>query len=308
MDTNSIQNTAPTSPQAPQQSNGGSMTQMSSGPAGILYTISNELTTIYNQLQASYDEMTKAEAKVQQKTIDTAATAQVAAATKQAYGILSEAIGAGIGAIMTIGGFAAKYVGTGGLLDLNKQVEKQNSTLQTLGETKKLLPPQGNLIVADATRDPVATNLRANNMKQGIYAEPGDEHLPADQLQRQRQDAVNTMSAEEHSNMMKDINKKIPRAEKELNNLYTRMQYKEQNIDQIINLGNSAVTAGSKGANAAFTAQAGQAQATQQVANGVTQMASGTGEATRQNIAANYNKVSEAINSASQGAKAYAQT
>lgn len=307
MATNAIQNTAPTSSQAPQQS-GNLLNQMSSGPAGILYTLSNELTAIYNQLQASYDEMTKAEAKVQQNTIDTAATAQIAAAHKQAMGIWSQAVGSGIGALLTIGGFGAKYFGNGGLSDLNGQVEEQNTTLQSMTETKKLLPPQRNLVVADAERDQAAVNLRANNMKEGIYTQLGDETKTPEELERLRQDAVNTMSVDEHNNMIKDLDKKIPRAEKKLNELYTRMQYSEQKIDQYVTLANSGVNSISQGFNAVYTGQAGEASATQQVASGMTQMASSTGEATRQNIASNYSKVSEAINAASQGAKAYAQT
>lgn len=308
MDTNTIQNTAPASSQATQQSGNSLMNQMSSGPAGILYTLSNELTSIYNQLEASYNEMTKAEAKVEQSTIDTASTAQVAAATKQAYGIVSEAVGAGIGAVMTIGGFVAKYSGTGGLNDLNNKVEAQNSTLKKLGEIKSLKAPPREITIGDNAKKEQEINARAENMKKGIFTQQGDEKLTPKQLQQERQSAVNKMSEGDYNAMIKDNDKNISDADKALNKLYTQMQYKEQNIDQIINLGNSGVTAGSKGANAAFTYQAGEAQATQQVASGVTQMATSTGEATRQNIAANYNKVSEAINSASQGAKAYAQT
>lgn len=297
----------------------GSMDQVNSGPAGLLYTLANDLIKIYNQLQKLYNEITVAETNVQATTITAGADAQRAASQNQAFSIAFEAAGAFAGAAITLGTSIAEGKSN---LENSNAMKPQEEELNRLNDLDKLTPLQTDVVVAGgsethppAVPPPVDSDVldRANSLRMDpAYLSADDRQLlqsDYEQLKEKNQEAVNAMQGpKEYETFKSNLQERISAKEKAVNTIQSRIQSTQSSFQQTGSIASNLINAGTSGGKAYFTNKSGQMEAVKQVNDGVTRLASGTADTTRQGIAQDYAKVSDVIASARAGAQAYAQT
>lgn len=303
MQTNTTQNNASNPTQGSLPSYGG-MDQVCSGPAGMLYSLSNQLITIYNDLQTLYGKVAVAETNVQQSTITASAIAQRDAANQQSFTIVGQAIESGIGAAVSIGTMVGENLVTKGIDD---QIGNAEGKLSPLKELESLEP--GAPIAAHMIGDPgilPATSIatRTTALKNGTY----DFGETPQVAKINNQKAIDQMTPQEFTDFKKALNTKISAGESNVNTLQSRRTYVQNRANTFGQMTTGAVNGSLKGWESVTTAAAGNAQAQVQVANGVQGMANSTADAARGSIGQDYAKVSDVIAAARQGAQAYAQT
>ncbi|GEM_PF-6962327 len=281
----------------------GGMNQVSSGPAGLLYSLSNQLIQIYNQLQNLYGQVANAETTVQQDTIISGAAAQTDAAIQQSNSIYFQMGEALFGGVATAGSTAFEAYKGGDLDNQMGDLEKEKAPLEQLDKLQK--KEDLNFGRTIGTREPTGTEItaRVNELKSGKYANTGT-HDP----EVINQKAINEMSDEDYTQFKKDLDNKLMDKEKRINTLQSRRQVQQSSYNSYSQIGTQMANSAFKGGEATTTARAGQAQAIQQTSSGVQQMAGSTADSSRGSIGQDYAKVSDAIAAARQGAQAYAQT
>jgi hypothetical protein len=304
MATNLSQNVASNTPQAPMQPYG-LIGQLSSGPAGVLYSLANQLIAIYNRLQELYNQMTQAETLVQRDTITAGAKAQMSAASSQAWSIGCQAFGAFASAgITAFTSYTAQKGNKASMEKLGVQ-EKELAPLKSLDDLKKTGP---NLNVGEEGLESahVATQRASDftNQRNYHFEETGDAKV----IEQRNQDAINTMNADEYKLFKTNLAKEIESKTSEINTTQSKIQAHQSTWQTYGQIASSLTNTGSQAGQAGFTYAAENARASQQVANGITQMASSSADNTRGNIGQYYAKVSDVIAAARQGAQAYAQT
>jgi len=304
MTINTTPNTPSSSPSSPQPY--GSMNQVNSGPAGELYTLSNELIAIYNQLEQLYNEMTVAETKVQSTTITAAADAQRASATAQAWSYGCQAAGSFASAGATLGTTIATFKANSELT--TKLLDQDNKLKNLKGINNLKAPPPPGVTVSDSVAKPNAEQPRANDLKNGTYKFDDDSGLTPDQVATSNQSAINTMKPDEYKTFKSNLQKNIQTAQEAATKTQQTMTYTQTSYSQYGDLAKGGLSGLAQGGQATATYKSEVDKAAQQVESGVQSMASGTAETTRQNNGQMYAKVSDAIAAAKQGAQAYAQT
>ena len=300
----------PNAPQAHQQPYG-SMGQVGSGPAAELYTLANQLMALYNEMEALYNEMTQLEVNTQSQTLQASAQAQRDAAKWQALAIGAQAAGTLLGAVATGATMHMENTQNKDNIDnLNKEQPKLDS-LNNLEKSTRIAtnnPTSGNALPDD--QPPVAEDqparIRARQLLQRNY-EPAPG-LDEKGVQADYNKAYNAMSVKERIQFRNNLHDDINGQEKVVNTAMSKIQTTQTTIQQKSQLLNAGANLIGQAGQATFTGIQGNSQAGQQIASGVSQMASGTAETTRQNIGKFYDMCASLISAARQGAQAYAQT
>lgn len=280
----------------------GNMNQVSSGPAGILYTLANQLMVVYNELQTLNSEMTVAETNVQSKTIKAAADAQITAAANQAWSIGCQAIGS----LASAGASAFSLIGENMKnSSLTDELGKEQPKLDNLNKLQEVTraPAPNNPVVAEQEADlpPTSARSRAEQLLQDCESAPGTSA-------EDNRAAYESMTDDERIQFKKDLQERITAQEKVINTLQTKINYNQTTINTASQLISGVTNTASQAGQAVCTWQSGAAQAAKEVSNGVSQMAGGTAESTRSQIAKYYDMVASIIAAARSGAQAYAQT
>ena len=307
------QNTVTDAPKVSQPTSGG-MDQVSSGPAGLLYSLSNELILIYNELQDLYGKVAIAETTVQASTITANAASQKQAAVLQAATIGCQAGEAFAGAVVT---GATGYFETKKNSAIDTDITAIQNKLEELkaldGMDKKATDLQGARVFGQGAVggqvDEVAP--RMNDLLNRHYEYRATANGPARdaaQIKQLDQHAINAMSDDQYSQYKSKLGDEIGIYEKRLNTKNSERLHNQQTYTQNAQLYTQGANIAFKGAEAYTTARGGKEQANIQVTNGVQQMANSTADSARGSIGQNYAKVSDAIAAARQGANAYAQT
>lgn len=287
------------------QSGFGGMDQVSSGPAGLLYSLSNQLIKVYNELQDLYGKVAVAETSVQQETINAGAAAQIDAAEQQKYGMFAQAAEALAGAAITGITTGVDSYKSSDIYKEMGEAEAEKAPLEKLDELQKGTDPASHLIGNPPPNAvPADITARVNELKNGNYAY--NVNNPHDMVKNQR--AINQMSPDEFAQFKKDLDNKIMDKDKRVNTLQTRRQTQQTSYNTYSQIATQMANTVGKGVESSTTAKAGQAQALQQTSSGVQQMAGSTADSSRGSIGQDYAKVSDAIAAARQGAQAYAQT
>jgi len=301
MQANTTQNNASNPTQGSQPSYGG-MDQVCSGPAGMLYSLSNQLIMVYNELQDLYGKVAIAETDVQQSTIKAGAASQRSAAALQAWTTGAQAAEAIVGAVVS---GATNYLETGENKTIDDEMTGLEADVQPLKDldalTRNPVPP--GRTIGDANFTPQSVATRETELKNGQYQYTGQGNATTI-----NQHAIDGMSDQDFAQFKKELDTKITDKEKRINTLQSRRlatQQKFNSYGQIVSQGANTLL---KGTEAGLTGAAGAYQAQMQVANGVQGMANSTADAARGSIGQDYAKVSDVIASARQGAQAYAQT
>jgi hypothetical protein len=307
---NLTQNTVADSVKALPQSPSGGMNQVSSGPAGLLYSLSNELIMIYNELQDLYGKVAMAETSVQQSTIIANAASQRQAAVLRAVAIGCQAGEAIAGAAVTgITGY---------------KTAQKNSALDTeMAAIEDKLAP---LKALDGIEKTAADAQGARRFGQGVGPQQVDEVAPrmndlldrrydysgtrtdAAELRDLDQHAINAMNPDQYRGYKDRLGAEINTHEKRLNTKQSTRLENQQTFKQYGDIFSQGANIALKSAETTTTTLAGKEDANIQVANGVQSMANSTADSARGSIGQNYAKISDAIAAARQGANAYAQT
>ncbi len=302
-------NNAISTPPAATSSQGfSSMNQLDSGPAALLYTLANKLIQIYNQLQESYNEMTKAEVSVQQSTIAASAQEQRSTASAEAAGYWCQ-----MGATLASAAVTAVSTFMEGKNndEINKKLGPQEEQLGKLKALEKMAPTRGaNIIVEEegaAPLRPTPAHTRATRMKDGTFESPGDATLRPHEITAENQEAINTMNTKQYETYRKNLQKQIEAQQREINTTNLTRNHAQTDYQQKTQIATNIVNTAGQGAQALTKTQMGEHQAGQQVASGVTSMASSTADNTRGEIN-KYDKAADLYASARQGAQTYANT
>ncbi len=280
----------------------GSMDQVSSGPAALLYTLSNELISIYNEMQASYCDMTTKEAEVQENTINTAAEAQRQQAEYQAWGIACQAFGAAISAGSSIFSVVAESRTNKQDTDLAGTQKADLDKMDKLqAVTRGVAPAQRVTGPATDDEDPYIDARKKQLLD--------DPTVPSKATDAENGAAYAAMDEKEQLRFKQDLQEKITAKEKALNTTQSRINHRQTQIQTWGQLITGTGNALGQGGQAVYTGLAGQQQAAQQLTSSVTQMANSTAETTKQNLGKYYDTAIQASNAAKEAARAsYAQT
>ena len=290
--------------QAPNPPYNGSMDQVSSGPAGILYTLSNDLIAIYNEVEELYNEMTIAEVNVQKNTIKAGADAQRTTATNQMLGYIAQ----GVGSLASAGITAGTTIMEGkGMKEDNAILSKQQGELNSLKNLNGIERIPNQAVGPGGDRPDLS--LRAKNMMNGDkYEFPDDAGDQAPTVEAQNKNAIGEFSDTEYATYKTNLAEKISAQEKAINTTQLRINSRTtstQMTSQMYTAGAQTLTQGAQATTAYYS---GKYEAVKQVTSGVTQMASSTADNTRSQIGQFYSKVDQTIANARQGAQTYAQT
>lgn len=292
---------------APQSFYGNSMTQIGGGPAGMLYSLSNEMIKIYNQLQALYKEISLAENAVQKDTITAAADGQRAAAQQQANALYAQAAGAFAGGLVSVGGAATEYFGNRAN---NAELSVQNTELNRLNELNAMKGPNNDAIIGPRrdSVDPLSVRRDAllNNDTEALAN--CNANMEAADIKSANEAAIKTMSPEEFKPFKQDLQKKVLAKEKTVNTAQNAVNSNIMRWNLYKDMVNSGANATSQGVQGYYTTKGGEHQATQQVASAVKDMGASVSNNAMQQNAAAAQESNSAIATAKAGATAYANT
>ncbi len=278
--------------------------QIGGGPAGILYTLSNELTVIYNQLQSLYNSMTIAETKVQETTINAGAKAQVADAHFQMVGLIIQGLTSFGG---SIAGGIASYRAAASEGE-NEKINTNENTIKNLTDVSNKVPPQAlqDVSVGD---NPIEedNDPRKAAMLNGSYT--FEESAAAHPKEMEKNIvAMSKMNDTELGQLRASLERKMAIHEDALNTVTNQINTRQSRFQSFGQMATSGINALGQGGQASTTLLSGEAKAAQQVDGSTTQMVSSTVQDTKQNIAQFYAKIAELISAARQGSNTYAQT
>ncbi len=301
-------NNAISTPPAATSSQGfSSMNQLDSGPAALLYTLANKLIQVYNQLQESYNEMTKAEVSVQQSTIAASAQEQRSTASAEAAGYWCQ-MGATL-ASAAVTAVSAFMEGKNNV-ENNVKLAAQDAQLGKLNALEKIEPKAPNIIVEEEETAALPTSpaqTRALAMKNGKFEFADDATLTADQIAAKNQEAIDAMKPKQYERYRNNLQSKIEAQERAKNTTTLNLNRNQTDYQQKTQIANNIFNTAAQGGQALSKNLSGEHQAGQQVASGVTSMASSTADNTRGEIN-KYDKAGDLYASARQGAQAYANT
>ncbi|MBS0605011.1 MAG: hypothetical protein JSS60_08285 [Verrucomicrobia bacterium] len=292
---------------------GSGMTQVDSGPAALLYDLSNELIEIYSEVQALYNEMTQLETNVQKTSINAGADAQVGAAKDQAFAIGSQAFGSFLGGAVAIGQAGmTSYTNTEATTQLGTE-EGNLTQLNTLSKTSQAVA-NGNpdVIVSDENTTPTdsAVEARALELQNGTYKSTNPQSAANAEYSKNLDQAA-LQKLQQNGGLddfRSDLQDSIANQSRTVNNLQTQIQLNQTKWNTYGQIGTGVANGVTQSFQAGFTAASGTQQACQQISQGNQSLANGTAESTRQGIGKYYDQIASVIASARQGAQAYAQT
>lgn len=297
------------------------MNQVGSGPAALLYTLSNKLISIYSNLEELYDKMTQLEVSTQNATMQAGYNAQKASAAQQSYGILAQFGGTLFSGVMSLG----QYVGTNlASSSATQELSTENSTLSTMKSISEPLAtakkgPEvvvgAQPFVADQDAMDRASELESGQWKTKIAGYENADQLKDLDLRACRYlngDAEKTENGVVRSTKLTNLEKKLSEAIASQSNIVnakqTELSMIQTRYGNFGQMGTAAGNAASQGAQAHFTQEQGMQQASQQISQGIQSMAASQAETTRQGIGSYYNQIASLIAAARQGSQAYAQT
>lgn len=306
-----------TNQSSPQDPYNGGLYQVSGGPAALLYTLSNELIVIYEELQQLYSEISKEETSTQAQTINAGATAQEAATKHQAYAIGCDAAGSLIGGFISVGTtvLTAKLNGaqTKNLTAADSKMTQLKSLDSAIQEVK--LNNSNGVLKNYPNQENPNTVIRSNELKAGKLNSTSLQNLTPKELQNVNEEAYVRLAQERTPtgrSVQEDIAEKlrgeIASQSREINDIHSHIQTKTTTYQGYSQLANGLATGTAQCLKADQTTKSGSSQAAQQISSGVSQMANTTAETTKQNFSKYYDSVSGVIAAARQGAQAYAQT
>ncbi len=307
MNPNSV--TASQQPPTGSPPSSGSMFQIGGGPAGTLYTLSNEMIRIYNELEELYKQITLAENSVQRDTINAAADGQRSAGQQQANALWAQAAGSIASAGISIGMAASEFVGN---RENSLKLGTEDAELSKLNELKGLTPPNKGIVMGDGAPQDRLVSLsprgRALIDEDNESLSTADAGKTPEQIKQANQNAVSTMNSKEYKAYQDQLQEKITAQEKKVNTTQTQINYNLTKWNLYKDLANGGANAVSQGVQANYTSKGGQAQAANQVASGVSQMADKTSSNALQQNGAAAQAVTSAIQAAAKGSEAYANT
>ena len=282
------------------------MDKINSGPAALLYNLSNQIIKIYNQLQELYSEVNRDATAVQLKEIQASASAQIAAGKDQARALRAQAVGSFANAAVTGAQLGGESYSNSSNFKTSKTQEAELNNLNSINELKA---PPANVTIGDNAEGPTSPEqLRTSQMKNGTYKFDDDNDSSPAEIATKNQDAINAMNAEDHAAFKSTLQEKITAQEKALNTTQGRIQENQTRWNSVAQMANNGVNSISQGANALCTEYAANDQSQQQVASGLSQISNSIADSGRQNLSLYYSKISDVIAAARQGSQAYAQT
>ncbi|MBS0605015.1 MAG: hypothetical protein JSS60_08305 [Verrucomicrobia bacterium] len=289
------------------------MDQVGSGPAALLYDLSNELIKIYSEVQALYNQMTTMETNVQKTTINAGAAAQIGAAQEQASAIGCQAAGSFASAGVSIGTSALTAYSSSETTTQLGTEEGNMTHLNALNKTSQAVAT-GNpdVIVSDEGTLPTSGDVeaRALELKNGVY-KSANPRTAADAEYSKNLDQMALKKMQENGGLSAfrdELQDSIANQSRTINNLQTQLQVNQTKFNTYGQIATGVANGSAQAGQASFTAAQGNQQACQQISQGTQQLANGTAETTRQGIGKYYDQIASVIASARQGAQAYAQT
>jgi hypothetical protein len=288
------------------------MNQVSSGPAGLLYSLSNELIMIYNELQDLYGKVAVAETSVQQSTIIANAASQKQAAVLRAVVIGCQAGEALAGAAVTgITGYKTAKENSAIDTDMDA-IEDKLAPLKALDGMDKMDIEGARTFGQGVNRQaqPGEVNARMDDLLDRRYDYRANGNNPprtdAAEIKELDQQAVNAMNPDQYRQYKDRLGSEIKMHEERLNNKQSTRLQNQTTFKQYGDIFSQGAGVALKGVETTTTTLAGAQDANIQVTNGVQSMANSTADSARGSIGQNYAKISDAIAAAKQGANAYA--
>jgi hypothetical protein len=275
-----------------------SMLQIGGGPAGVLYSLANELIQIYNDLQVISREIAILQTSVQKETVNAGADAQREAAYAQKYALFCNVAEALSSAVVTGGTQALSLSKTKTLTDDMRKLEQQVAPLKTLDEAASRLRNPAEILIGQPTQANVDAQVR--NFSQGNFSDVS-RYSPADNEAaiRHLQTRPNT---QDYDNFRKHLSDEIKRYDTPINSKASELQTESTKYNTIGTAVTSVTSAAAKGVEAYnFTAKAGEEQAAMQVAQTIQGMADNAQKTASGNLGQQYSKVSEALQTARSG-------
>lgn len=277
---------------------GNVMSQISAGPEGLLYTLANQIMAIINQLQSVYNSITQEETTVQSKLIQTSADSQRQAASQQALATACEAVGGLATAGVT---FFTMYKDNQSNKVEGPKLDAANAELDKLKAFQEKIQPIASKTptseweevdktkAMDEVKSPAAS--RKAEMLRGDY----------DLTKPNSKEAIESMTSQERARFDQGLQDKISDQVKNVNTIQTRISASQTSNNLLSQAAQGAFTLLTKGGQAIFTSNAGQATAAQQISSGVAQMSGGTADSARQQLAGYGNKAESLIQTAKAG-------
>jgi hypothetical protein len=265
------------------------------------------LISIYAELQALYNEISKSETSVQSKMINSGADAQRDVAYHQGWATRWQAIGSTLGAGVTLATTVGTQFSNKSEIDKLGSQEKQMSQLKDLNElTKNTNLNHPDVVVTNAdANDPV--NIRRRELLNATNGNYESSQLPNVDA-TVNENAIKSMSPSERELLQEKLREDITNKTRTTNDIHSTIQTNTTKLSNYSQLGSGGFNALSQWQQASHTSEQGQSQAAQQVCSGVSQMANTTADTGRQGVTKYYDAVGGIISSARQGAQAYAQT
>ena len=282
------------------------MDKISSGPAAILYNLSNQIIKIYSQLQELYAKVNIEATQVQLTEIQASADAQTAAGKSQAASLWAQAGGSLANAGVTGAQLGAESYSNSSNF---KTSLTQDAELNNLNSINELKAPPEDVTIGDNAEGPTPPEqLRTSQMKNGTYKFDDDNDFSPAEIATKNQDAINAMNAEDHAAFKSTLQEKITAQEKALNTTQSRINYNQTRYSSGAQIVNNLTNCASQGVQAGYATAAAEHQSDQQLASGFSQIANSIADSGRQNLSLYYSKISDVIAAARQGSQAYAQT
>lgn len=279
---------------------GGGMRWVSTGPAALLYSLANQLISIYARLQALYSEITQSEVTLQSQTIMAGADAQRAAGKQQANALYCQAVGSFASGLVTA---ATALMTNRSNKPLAEKVGTQETELSNLKNLDKI-QNKPDLVVTDEEK-PNATdinNRKAELLKDKNYLTKKFEGRNAKFMENLDKAAIGSMDSKEFETFQSNLQSEMSNLTKRINDTHSMIQTNTTQISSQGQMFNGFVTGSAQVGQGIYTAKAAQYNAAEKVNSGVQQLANSTGETTRSNLAKYYDAVAGLIATARQGA------
>jgi len=274
----------------------GNLSQVSAGPAGILYALANQLLDLYNKIQAEYNQMVIAQNSAAKSMIIAGADAQRQAGVDQKWATMGQAIassGQGVGTVAStmIEQRSNPY---------NSQLQTEDGNLTTLQKLETLENRPVNINVS--SRNP-ATNIDPAQHAQRLLDDPLSQGTD-----EENQAGYNHMTAQQQKDFKAQLANKIEGTEKRINTISNRSERIGRQAQMTGNLLSGSIGAGGSSLQAFKSSSAAQSNAAQQVAQALSQQTTSAAETAKQQLSNLGGRTGQVIDAAKQGAQAYAQT
>jgi hypothetical protein len=309
MTTVSLTDRSQPAPSVQPSQSGNCMNQICAGPAALLYTLMNEILSVYNKIQSLAMRLSVAQGKVQLAATFASANFTKASAQSQANQLYTQGAQAFVNAGVNGINLGAQVLGAnrGKMNEYkeNNEVVSQQKTL--LGMKPGSLGSGG---VGEGERAPFIGPKTEEQTK--MITDTRDKLLETQGAERGRstaqdQDAIDAMSNDQRAKFQADLKDSIKSKEARMNDISNEIQKNNTERQTFVTLAEGITTGTSNVVQGGFAVQKGQQDAAQTEAQYISQTASTASQATAQQLVSFFSKVADVIAAMAQGAKANPQ-